>query len=264
MGKALIVRSGSVTNPGATFTKLTPFAGDQFTVDNFMAGTNGLLLDAWTQAATGGQLQIRSPKLHDNVHGIRMQAPAAALQPLLGFEFGTRLYPQDALTVEMTGGSAETDLAALLLYYADLPGSDARLAMPADISGRIVDLVGILTTHTIATADVYSGAVALNATDDRLKANTDYAYLGYTLDTAVLTVGVTGPDTGNNRVAGPGPVDAKVTRSWYYDLAVRYGLPMIPIINSANRGGTTVDLSATATGTVNVTHQLAELAPIGA
>ena len=266
MGKALQVVTGHVTNPSTTFTALTAASGDSFTVPNFTPGSAGRFLTEWTQAATGGEIQVRSPKLHDNVHGIRLLSLAALPEPIMGREQVQRLYPQDNLTVEMTGGAAEVDMATLLLQFDDLPGADARLVDWSSISPRIVNLVGILTTHAVgATAGEYSGSVAINADDDRLQANTDYAILGYLTDTTVCTVGYTGPDFANLRVGGPGQSNPKVTRDWFREIASEHMLPLIPVFNSANKGVTTVDIATTATsGTVNVTTLMAQLAPIGA
>jgi hypothetical protein len=47
---------------------------------------------------------------------------------------------------------------------------------------------------------------------------------------------------------------------WFKRLAIAYGLPLIPIINSANKGGTQVEVVGDENGgTANVTLWLAEL-----
>lgn len=265
MGYALQVTTGEVTNPSSTFTALTVNSGDSFTVPNFTPGARAGIIEAWTQQATKGQLRIRSPKLHDNVYGVRMNAPAATIKPLMGFEIVQALYAQDNLTVEMTGGTAEVDMASYLTWMEDLPGAQARLVRWSDIQGRIANMVGIQTSHAIGgTAGFYSGAQALNANDDRLQANTDYAVLGYLIDTAVCTVSIFGPDTSNLRCSGPGSTDPIVTRNWFYDISEKHDIPAIPIINSANKGVTTCDVAATVTtGTALNTWILAQLKPLG-
>jgi len=47
------------------------------------------------------------------------------------------LEPTDQLTVEMSGGAAETDIVGLINYYTDLPGASARLHSWGDISGNM-------------------------------------------------------------------------------------------------------------------------------
>lgn len=261
MGRALQVISGRVTNPGATITALTVNTGDSFTVRSFPFESGAHLVQAWGRNATGGVARVRSPRLHDQAQGIRLAVPAANARPLLPEEARQRLYPQDVLTVESSGGGAETDLLSLLLYYQDLPGIDARLATWEELVDRVVNLMGAeQNLSTGATLGDYGGSQALTADFDTWKRNVDYALLGYVLDTACGTVGVTGPDTGNLRVAGPGEQAPDVTADWFVALSRRLGLACIPVINAANIGATTVDLTHTAAATaIDVNLIFAEL-----
>ncbi len=87
-----------------------------------------------------------------------------------------------------------------------------------------------------------------------------YALLGYVCDARVCSVGITGPDTGNLRVGGPGELAPDVTSEWFVDLSVRTGKPHIPVLNAANIAGTTFDVASTATAAaVNVSLIFAEL-----
>src|SRR5438105_3989887 len=121
MGAVLEVISGRVTNPGATLTAWTPNTGDGLAVRNFDSPGQALLLDYWGLGATAGVLRIRSPRLHDNVQGIRSQVLAATPQPLLPDIANQPIVAQDTLIVEQSGGGAETDLGSILNYYTDLP-----------------------------------------------------------------------------------------------------------------------------------------------
>lgn len=254
MGKALQVVSGRVTNPGATITVLTANTGDSFAVRNASVGSDIWLEEAWAQEATVGVMRIRSNLLHDNSQGIRLRVAQSA-KPLLPIWQEQPLQAQDLLTVELSGGAAETDVGAFLVYYSDLPGANARLATWEEIEARIVDTMGAeLTMTSGATVGQYGGSQAVNANFDTFQRNRDYALLGYLVDTSVGVVGITGPDTGNIRVGGPGNVDPIVTRSWFCDLAKFSGRPHIPIINASNIAATTADLVHTAAGAaVNVT-----------
>jgi hypothetical protein len=263
MGKALQVVSGRASNPSSTFTGLTANTGDSFTVRNFTGGA-AYLVEAWAQEGTVGTLRVRSSLLHDNAQGIRLRVQASA-RPLLPYEADQPLTAQDLLTVELTGGAAETDVGALLLYYQDLPGAAARLASWQEIQPRIVDLAGVESNLTTGgTAGQYGGSAALNANFDVLQRNRDYAILGYLVDTTVGVVGWQGPDTSNLRVGGPGIADPDVTSDWFVQLDRANPDPMIPVFNSANVGATTIDLVHTATGTtVNVTTIVALLSGAG-
>lgn len=262
MGRALEVVSGRVTNPGATITPLTANTGDSFTIRSSPPESAVFLAAAWAQEGTVGVFRIRSPRIHDSTQGIRLRVPVAShARNLLTYGALQRLFPQDTLTVELSGGATETDVGALLIYYTDLPGSDARLATWQEVAPRIRHVMGAeqnLTTG--ATAGDYGGAQALNADFDLWKRNVDYAILGYLTDVAVGIVGIKGADTANMRVAGPGTTEALVTANWFVDLSQETGLPCIPIINGANVGTTTIDLVHTAaSAAVNVTLICAEL-----
>jgi hypothetical protein len=121
--------------------------------------------------------------------------------------------------------------------------------------GQVVDVAGP------ATAGDWSAGTVINATNDNLKADTDYAILGYEVNTESLAIGISGTDTGNLRVGGPGPLNPLETRDWFISLSKAQGTPHIPVFNSNNRGNTLVFAAKnTAAGTVSVSLQLARLA----
>lgn len=255
MGIAAQVVSGRVTNPGATITAVTMDTGDSNTVRNANPGIPIRLLSAWAMGATAGVVRLRSPLLHDAVQGIRLRFSANNPDPLLPEYIGQLLMPQDVLTIEQSGGGAETDMLSLLVEYDDLPGASAQLSTWDAIRDQIEYVAGVecnLTTG--ATAGQYGDSQALNANFDLLKRNRYYAVLGYLTDTAFGTLGLTGADFGNLRVGGPGSTRNELTSGWFVDLAVRENAPRIPVFNSANVAGVTVDVATPATATaINVT-----------
>jgi hypothetical protein len=143
-------------------------------------------------------------------------------------------------------------------------GQNARLfARGTAIKGRIRNIVGQRIAITLGSTAGYNGARAINADTDLLKANTDYAVLGMTTDTECAAICLRGPDTGNLRVSVPG----EPSLVHHVELLVqaaepgRYNLPLIPIINSANKGGTLIDcVNDENGGTANVTIWLASSA----
>jgi hypothetical protein len=195
------------------------------------------------------------------VQGIRKIAAAAAVRNLFGDELEQRLYPNDPLRFDMTGGGAEVDAAALLVYYRDLPGINARLELWESIKARIVDIMGhVVDVAGPATSGDWSAGTVITTPNDNLKADTDYAVLGYETSAECLAVALSGTDTGNLRVGGPGPTEAIETRDWFIGLSKHHGTPHIPVIQSNNRGNTLVHVARiTAAGTVNVSLQLARL-----
>lgn len=261
MGMAMDLVSGKVVNAGATFTALTFATGDSGSIRNFDRQNPAYIENAWGQEATAGILRIHSPRMHDNVQGIRMGVLAADPRPLILDEVEQMLYPQDVLTIEATGGGAESDAFGIMVYYTDLPGSAARLTTWDEIKPRIRNFLTVETQHTTgATAGDYGGQLAINANFDLLKANVDYAILGYEVSAACTSVAYRGPDTGNLRCGGPGTTQKDETRNWFVRNSRNSGRPMIPVINAANKGSTLVDLVSTVTSTANVVQTiLAEL-----
>lgn len=255
MGHAMEVVSAFVTNPGATVSPTTIATGDSFAVRNFNPGAVAYLCDIWGQQATKGIVRVRSPRLHDNVQGIRLQNAAATPQPLLADDLYIPLYAQDTLTVEQSGDAADTDCVSWLNYYTDLPGTNARLYTWEEIKPRIVQVMGTeVDITTGGTKGQYGGAVTINSTFDQFKANTDYAILGYLCDTAISTLGIKCADFGNLRLGGPGSTQRLETRDWFIRNDKSLPFPCIPVFNAANKGNCVVDVVAnvTATATVNV------------
>jgi hypothetical protein len=250
MGAAIEVISGGATNPSTTFTALTMSPSDSATVRNFPNGAHAVMLEQWAQGATAGDIRTRSPRLHDNVQGIRMQYAASLPVPLWAGYQREELYAQDTLTLEITGGAAELDGFSSLIYYTDLPGTNARLYRWNEVQSRIVHTMCTeVQLTTGGTAFQYGGATAINATFDQFKANTDYAILGYLTNTAIMTVTVKSADFGNLRVGGPGTNNKIETRDWFIRLSDTSGMPCIPVFNSANKANTIVETCCSQTST---------------
>lgn len=252
----------SLANPGGTFTAATAASGDSFTVRNFNIATDAArLVKVFRQGATSGGVRILSPLLHDAVRGITIltsETPAVFAFPR---ETGQLLRPQDGLTVQITGGGAETDAGALQIYYSTLPGASARLFMPADILPRIIRIKPLEVDFTTNAAASGWLDTVITTTEDLTHANTDYAVLGYTTDTAGTAFGIKGIDTGNLRVCGPGSTSSIVTGDYFWEASLRDQIPYIPVFNSANKGGTFLSSFAVAAAATKVLLNLAELSP---
>jgi len=269
MGQAMEVISGNVTGVGATITAWTMAAGDSNAIRSTDLTKKVWLLDKWAFNDTAaGILRVRSPRLHDNVQGIRSRITTNDTEPLLSgaaaLLYPQRLYPQDVLIIEQSGSAANIDTGHLLIQYDDLPGVAGRfidnaLLMSAGIN-RIGQEVSVTTT---AASGNYTGAVAINVTNDNFKANTDYALLGGMVDTRVGAVGIKGADVANLRVAFPGePTQRHVTSNYFQRLSLGYGKPLIPVFNSANKNAILIDCTGhTAAITTVVTLYMVELAP---
>ncbi len=265
MGAGLEVLAGQATAPSATFTALSMNSGNSLAIRNAALTADIRLIQMWAKHQAAGVFRIRSPKLHDNVQGIRMRNPAALAIEMLPWDIFQKLIAQDTLVAEITGSAVggQFEQGALLVYYSDLPGQAARLTNVADIQRRGVNIFTQEVTVTPGAGGGYSGAVAINANFDFMKANTDYALLGYRVDTRCTVVRVTGIDTGNLGVGGPGEISiADITANWFAWLSRWQNLPLIPVFNSANKSGITVDIMQDqAAAAVVVTLEMVELAP---
>jgi hypothetical protein len=243
MGKALQVLGGYVTAPSTTETAITMNSGDSLQIKHCREDSNIYLLTQWGLWQTAGLLRTKSPRLHDNSVGIVNKGIASSALPLIPITKSQKLIPQDTLDVRLTGSatSGDIELAALLVYYDDLPGADARLATWDEVKDNIKNIVNVQLSLTMGTAGGWSGALKLNNDFDILKADKDYALLGYTLDNEICALAIYGPDTANICVGGPGDdANKDYTSEWFINLSVKTGLPCIPIINNANKAATFV------------------------
>lgn len=250
MPAALQVITGQVTNPGSTISALTANTGDSFTVRNATAGSKVELIQAWAFTTTNLLMRVRSPLMHDVAQNMRFQPTASQPYPLIAAGASELLYPQDNLTVELTGGAAEVDMASLLVYYQDLPGANARLHSWSEVMPLIEHLTTVEVDLTSSgTSCNYSPTVAINGTFDNFKANRDYAILGYECATTGGTIGFTGVDTSNLRVGGPLSNLTFRTADWFKRLSDDTGYPCIPVFNSANKGALNLDVACQAAST---------------
>jgi len=268
MGRALEIIAGFVTAPSSTFTALVMAAGNTLTVRSAPVESEVRLLNAWALNQTSGTLRIRSPRLHDNVQGIRLDVLGGEPKPLFPWGLSQKLIPQDTLIAELTGSATAGDIeqAALLIYYANLPGVDARLASYEDVLRRGVNLVPVENTITNLLTGGWTAEEAINSEFDLLKANTDYALIGYLIDAECAAVRWRGADTGNLGVGGPGDeLGRDYTSDWFLYLSRIFNLPLVPVFNSANKAGILIDLADDENATAHtVTSLFVEIGPAGA
>lgn len=263
MPPALDTVTSTGTAINTTLAATTIASGDSFTIKNAALNSDVWLLNVWADNQAAGMVRIRSPKFHDNVDAIRARVLAGVLKPLLPMGQAQRLYPQDTEIVELAGSATAGDIESVVqqIYYSDLPGQAARLFKWDQIKTRVKHLVGLRLAITLGSTAGYNGARAINADVDLLQANTDYALLGMTTDSECAAVCLRGPDTGNLRVSVPGEPDLTEDTAWWFKLmSMYYDLPLIPVLNSANKGATLIDcVNDENGGTANITAWLAML-----
>ena len=254
---------------GGAFEALAAATGEALALRWLGANTTAELLECWgADSATKCQFSIRSPLLHDNVRGMRF---AHMFNPTLSANSGKpQLYlppfwkqpyePTDTLIVEANGTAADRTVFTQMIKYTSPDVQGARLLTHTEVEQRLNNIVGILVAPTAGATGDYGSTVTLSSSDDRLKANTDYALLGLTTDLPFTTLGIFGPDTANFTIPMPGLWFEEFSAGWFYEMAIRWNEPLVPVLNSNNKGVTNIKI-ADAGGAVapNICLQFAEL-----
>lgn len=247
--RALEVVTVQATAPGATLTAFAAVTGNSLTVRD---AKKARLLATWSKRQGAGGLRITSPSLHDNTIGIQHHLNLAD-QAVDMYDTPQMLMGQDVLTVQGSGSATAGDIeqSSLLVAYDDLPGVSGNFISPQQLKSRAVNKYSNIIVISAGTSGGYSGSVAVNSAQDAFKANTDYALLGIsTAIAACCTVRVVGPDWGNLGIGVPGVLednDVECDR-WFVRLSEVVGLPLIPVMNSANKGLTLVDVAQDENG----------------
>src|SRR5438552_5854056 len=251
---------------GGAFEALAPATGDSATFFNVPQGSVAYLAEVWAvDNLHACEISLTASRFHDQVFGIRGEVTSgAATAPTLRsvnlspIGLDQPIFPSDVLSVQANGTASDDVNVTLLIYYADIPGISARLATANYVKSNMKNLVGINVSITPGDGN-YGSSVALNATDNRLHANADYALLGFTCPLAIAALAVQGVDTGNLRVGGPVLGIPEHDAMLFFDYANAYEAPLIPIINSNNAGSTTLIAGRPDQAATSVDVMLAEL-----
>lgn len=240
MGVAIdtIGLSRAVTGSADTvFTAATVASGDSLSVRNAAAGSDIRLLQMLWNGVDTDAVRVRSPLLHDVAEGIQFYPPTGPSAGLLPLDLPQKLEPQDTLIAEAINTQTNTTLVfPLVVYYQDLPGSQARLHSLAEIKPLITYIKAIQVTFGSGGAAGAWLDAAFTLTENLLHANTDYAILGAVVDDPLACIAFKGIDTGNLRIGMPGINDQNIGSRYFLMLSERTGLSCIPVFNSANAG----------------------------
>lgn len=261
---------------GGAFEALAATTKDSLTVIAYPDGSNAYVEEVWSgNSANKMEVAIFSPRFGDNQFGLRLQhqfnptlsGADGDPQLLLPQELDIPIYSTDLLNVQVNGTATNNVDVVLQVYYENINGAGQRLATWEQVKSLIAlanqtqsRVLSIEVTVTPGATGNYGTAVALNANDDRLQADFDYALLGYTCDQPSTSFGIAGPDTGFFRIAFPGHWDSRKTADWFIQQAKWRGTPHIPIINANNKATTFLDgLSSSNAGATKVSLILAQL-----
>jgi len=161
---------------------------------------------------------------------------------------GMSLNPQaqELLSVTIAGSNVAGDVEQLsmLVHYDDLPGVSQRLITASQLDSRLEDLTTIEHSIVSTAGPSYGTPTVITTSSDLLRANRDYAVLGFSSRTACQSVYLIGPDTGNLRVGGPVSLGNEALSSQFFVLQSRaHGLPAIPVISAGNKQSTSVGVT---------------------
>jgi hypothetical protein len=199
------------------------------------------LLNMWMDTDAIGFVQVTSPKLHDNTRGLRFKTTVHQPFPLLPYRSYQDLYPVDtlAVTVGSAAGAGKIDNLMMMIYYDDIGGIQQGLIDIATLDKRAAETVTVeYAPGAPAAGNAYSGLAAITAQSDLLKRGSTYALMGAKMSANATGLTIRGADSGNLRI--PMPADANggfYTATWFYDLAMYFGLPLIPIFQANNSPG---------------------------
>lgn len=260
MPNAMQTIAGFFTAGGAGTNIVTPAGGDIITVPNFTLPAKAYIEKVAVSGAAVDFLRIRSPRMHDANQGLRVRVTATLRRDLLPFGLQEVVYPADTPIVELDATGAATNGILFSYAFDDLTGASPRLATWEAIQPRIAHTMGCEVTVTSGAIGQWGASAALNSSFDNFEAGADYALLGYTCDTACLGVAVTGRDTNNLKMGGPGSTDPLETRNYFVAWDRSVPNARIPIIAANNRGSTFLQNVDVAAATVaHVTLFLAQL-----
>lgn len=261
MARAIITDCGAVAiGAGPVLTAVPAGKGSTFTVRNAPLTSKVNLLDIWEKSAAVGQVRVTSPNLVPVTNGIRIQTPTGLADFLFPRDMPQSLVPQDALAVSALGTAANVNGVALQSYYDDLGPNGMRLVSPGDIANAYEYVFGWPVAAAAPANPGDQNGTVITTTVDSSDANKWYALLGYECDVAVLAAGLSGIDTSQLLVGGPGDTSGQRTTRYFMDLCAVTGRPCIPLFNAANKASTNVVVVDNAASTaVNYTMILAQL-----
>ena len=260
MPRALQTIAGYYTAGAAGTGIATPAPGDTFQVPSFALTSKAYLEMVAAAGASTDFVRIRSPRLHDANQGLRMFVGTVKYRNILPYDNGEVLYPSDTPTVEIDETAAATGGILVTYGFDDLPGAQPTLATWAEIQPRILHVMGDEVDVTSGAIGAWGNGVGLNSVYDNFEAGASYAWLGYTCSAACLGIGMTGKDTGNLRIGGPGDPDPVWTHDYFIRMDRETGRPSIPVIQANNKAATLMqNVDVAANTAVKLTLFLAQL-----
>jgi len=231
----------SAAAPGAGGAAAAAVTGDSLQMLNDRSGHCDII--SWHAKNQGaGYHQLIFPSGHDTTRGYRVNVGVDELDPRIPWGLAFQPTATEILGVTVAGSAtaADEELGFFNIHYPNFPGIDGQYLTFDQVrknTDKLVSLSGTLT----GTAVGWSGSALINAATfgDNLKANRNYALLGFTCNTSVAAIALRSPANGNRRIACPGDsADNDFCQQYFAQLSRAFGIPAIPIFNSNDKGNT--------------------------
>jgi len=227
--------SYSATQPN-TGAAAAGVGSDSLVVENDRGNESPRILDWWGFNQTAGFHQIiRQNSAMETTRDLRVRVPAANPLPVLFRGAMVPVAPQETLAVTVSGSNTagDVEIGALTILYPSLNNS-----------GNYVNWSKLLKVgYNIQSVDFSIATSAAGYTTQAgstwgtlLRANMDYAILGFVTTAAQAGIAFSGPDSGNVGVGMPGILsDSQWSSGYFGELSRMHGdLPCIPTFNSGN------------------------------
>jgi hypothetical protein len=238
------------------------FPTDSATILNANMSKPVDIISMWQTNQVAGFGQVAFPSGHDTTRGFRTGAAIGVNPAMLALGQRLPIQPQELMSVTIAGSNVAGDVEQLsmLIRYGDMPGISGRYISARELDDKRTKMTTIEQSIASTAGPAYSGEVVINTTTDLLLANRDYAVIGLSSRTQVHALTLRGPDLGNVRIGAPGVLRQELQSQWFTMLARAYDEPLIPVINSGNKGATFIGVAADENaGTFLVTLHLALL-----
>lgn len=256
---------GYTVNDSGTLEQVTMFGEDSNVIRNYPDNANAWLLGTWNQSHDTGSFEIRAPSMHDNVNGI--QGLALSTEVLRYMFLGKMQYMKNMqntiIMLEGNSGAGEYSVIALLIYYEQLKASEGNYITYDQFKGKSKQIMSMTHSLTPASTINYTDGEVITTDQDQFKAGKKYAFLGFKAlgNDEIVSFCLRSSDTGNLRIGQPAGYGAHYSEDLFYlDIAMKSGLPVIPVISAENADNTYLDLAANvATSAKNFYSYWAEL-----
>ena len=254
------VHNAATTAIGLTTATLTN-SGDPAQIRSFSDPAYARLLALFAQASGAQQVRVTSPRMHDNVTGLTFQSGENPAEFLLPPEVAEPMYSVDTLSVSAAAAASSDTLVAPLVFYSDLAGIAANLQTWAQVKARFIRLKVMQVAVTASATPGTWVDTVITTTENQLKADYEYALLGFETNLALTVMALKGPATGNLRIAAPGNTETLDITGYFVYMSDRHSLPLIPVFKANDRGATFISVASNAAGVAtNVYAVLAQLA----